>query len=95
VAFSYFFPPKSGVTHWAQIKATPPAEIHDVAFRAAHALLGHLGHRMESVGSPTKAQKATIAKLVVSLQTCIVHLHKGNNWRLPSAPMAEHKTQWA
>ncbi|WP_275426902.1 alpha-galactosidase [Marinomonas primoryensis] len=91
--FSYFFPPEVMGSHIGPDKSHTTSRIHDVAFRAGTAMLGHLGIEWNLLDA-NEAQKATIANWLSHYKQHRDILHKGNNWRLPSAD-GRAQTQWA
>jgi alpha-galactosidase len=82
--FSYFFPPEVMGSHIGPDKSHTTSRIHDVNFRAGTALLGHLGIEWNLLDANTE-QKATIKRWIEHYKNQRHILHKGNNWRLPSA----------
>jgi alpha-galactosidase len=91
--FSYFFPPEVMGSHIGPDKSHTTSRNHDVAFRAGTAMLGHLGIEWNLLDA-NEAQKATIANWLSHYKQHRDILHKGNNWRLPSAD-GRAQTQWA
>ena len=82
--FSYFFPPEVMGSHIGPDKSHTTSRIHDVNFRAGTAMLGHLGIEWNLLEANPE-QKANIASWIGHYKSNRDLLHKGNNWRLPSA----------
>ena len=91
--FSYFFPPEVMGAHIGPTKSHTTNRIHDDTFRAGTALFGHLGiewNLLEVSGQ----QKADISQWIQHYKNYRHILHRGKQWRLPSAD-GRAQTQWA
>ncbi|SBS29789.1 Alpha-galactosidase [Marinomonas spartinae] len=91
--FSYFFPPEVMGSHIGPDQSHTTNRIHDVAFRAGTAMLGHLGIEWNLLDANAE-QKAIIARWISHYKTYRSVLHSGRNWRLPSAD-GRAQAQWA
>jgi alpha-galactosidase len=91
--FSYFLPPEVMGSHIGPDKSHTTSRVHDVAFRAGTAMLGHLGIEWNLLDA-NATQKATIANWLAHYKRWRNVLHGGHNWRLPSAD-GRAQTQWA
>ena len=91
--FSYLLPPEVMGSHIGPDKSHTTSRVHDVAFRAGTAMLGHLGIEWNLLDANSE-QKAIIAKWLSHYKQYRSVLHEGNNWRLPSAD-GRAQTQWA
>lgn len=91
--FSYFFPPEVMGSHIGPDQSHTTSRIHNVAFRAGTALLGHLGIEWNLLDANAQ-QKETIARWILHYKNHRSILHTGRNWRLPSAD-GRAQTQWA
>lgn len=91
--FSYFLPPEVMGSHIGPDKSHTTSRIHDVAFRAGTAMLGHLGIEWNLLDANDE-QKATISNWLSHYKRHRALLHEGKNWRLPSAD-GRAQTQWA
>lgn len=91
--FSYFLPPEVMGSHIGPDNSHTTSRIHDVAFRAGTAMLGHLGIEWNLLQAD-EAQKSLIRRWLGHYKAHREILHNGRNWRLPSAD-GRAQAQWA
>lgn len=90
--FSYFLPPEVMGSHIGPDKSHTTSRVHDVAFRAGTAMMGHLGIEWNLLDANAE-QKATIARWITHYKTYRSILHTGRHWRLPSSD-GRAQVQW-